>query len=262
MEGHGVRQNYAALMGLRAILAYLVVLRHISPLLPLGEFDRLIKSGFRAVDVFFILSGFILAHTYSETFRTNVSWQSYLAFLQNRLARIYPVHLITLFIAIALFLISVFVFHKIQRDIGTIYPGPLLANILLIHAWFPSIGAPNAPSWSISAEWFAYLLCPILLVGLRRVPILVKIAIAICAIGVPETFSGSFWITDTIAGDGTAGIGAISRISRAFLVGAVVYQLGHPRSDRILKSGILTAIVAILAVSNFSSSRVGRHRCI
>ena len=39
-------------------------------------------------------------------------------------------------------------------------------NLLMVHNWFNDRPSFNAPAWSISSEWFAYLLAPILFVAL------------------------------------------------------------------------------------------------
>ena len=182
MEVHGIRTSYPALTGLRALLAILVILLHISPMFNLGPLQALAISGNRAVDVFFILSGFILFHSYFEKFKDSVGISVYLAFLQNRLARIYPIHLVTLIIGLAMFIFSIKLMHKIPHDVDTIYAPSLMANLLLVHAWFDGLGTPNVPAWSISAEWFAYLFCPFMILLFRRAHTVLLIVCLVLAV--------------------------------------------------------------------------------
>jgi peptidoglycan/LPS O-acetylase OafA/YrhL len=148
-----------ALTGIRGISASLVVLFHFYNswvlLLPsLQSCEPLALRGHLGVDLFFILSGFILAYVYSAgDFRPGIS--EYLRFLWFRIARIYPNHLITV-IALALL---VFIAQECGIAISGDYPlSGLPFQLTLTHAWpWLEGGKWNYPSWTISAEWFAYL---------------------------------------------------------------------------------------------------------
>jgi peptidoglycan/LPS O-acetylase OafA/YrhL len=134
-----------ALTGLRFLAAALVVWHHARgfhvevPALPIGGF---------AVSVFFVLSGFILAHVYPKLEdRRAVSH-----FLALRVARLWPLHLVTLlFAAIGL--------------VDSLDP-TFLANLTMTHGWVPLqpyYFGYNSVSWTISAEFFFYLMFPILI---------------------------------------------------------------------------------------------------
>src|SRR5690606_25968570 len=101
-------------------------------------------------------SGYILTHVYKRNFFHNkLSFYQYLIFIKKRFLKIYPVHLIT-FIGsfIFLWLLYKFVSPEYKLDYNLIIP-----TISLTHAWgiTDTLGW-NYPSWSISAEWFAYIL--------------------------------------------------------------------------------------------------------
>ena len=135
------------------------------------DLDRLglVAKGYLGVDLFFILSGFILSHVYLS--RVEEKRFNYGSFLWARLSRIYPVHLVTLAATMAIWLVAMKMgarFDPVAFD-----PKVLPQHLLLIHAWgtTPSVQW-NFPSWSISAEWFAYLIFPVaavLVLALRRV---------------------------------------------------------------------------------------------
>ena len=158
------------LTALRAFAALLVVLFHFADRTAPGSglHTTLIGHGQLGVDVFFVLSGFILAHVYLA--RVEAGRFAHGEFLVNRLARLYPMHLLMLAVAIANGWLSM---HRglpvevygpplgIDPSTGGGFGRHLLSNLLLLQAWGADNGHYfNAVSWSISAEGFAYLLFP------------------------------------------------------------------------------------------------------
>mgnify|MGYP000989605473 CR=1 FL=1 len=95
-----------ALTGLRALLAWWVVVYHmtipeLAPLPPDGWLEPLRAHGYLAVDGFFVLSGFILSYVYRDAFAAGVPG-IYPRFLLARLARLYPVHLAMTLVVLAM----------------------------------------------------------------------------------------------------------------------------------------------------------------
>lgn len=123
--------------------------------------EWLARAGYLGVDVFFVLSGFVLAYNYAAA-RLHTSPRACAGFLWKRLARIYPVHLA------ALALLCVAVLALIACDIpyyrsSAFTPDGLVRSLTLTHAWqLPMQRSWNAVSWSISAEWAAYLAFPLI----------------------------------------------------------------------------------------------------
>jgi peptidoglycan/LPS O-acetylase OafA/YrhL len=167
------------LTSLRYIAAIWVVLFHWTAYFPDTALAQapLFREGYLGVDFFFILSGFILCHVYLQ--RQAEGRLDYWNFVSRRIARIYPMHLITL--------VGMIGFGVIAHRLNLTFAGPwspdefytlgsgevpreAMAQLLLIHAWGASDGLHfNAPSWSISAELFAYLMFPLFTYGLNRV---------------------------------------------------------------------------------------------
>lgn len=123
--------------------------------------------GYVGVTFFFVLSGFILTWTHSPSDTARKFWS-------RRFARIYPVHLLTLVIAVVMLVSGL-------RDISG-SPSWFVPQLLLVQSWIPRLHLPqfNAPSWSLSDESFFYLLFPLVL---RRLPTsrLFPMALAILA---------------------------------------------------------------------------------
>lgn len=169
-----VPKSLPGLTGLRGLAALWVVLYHYCSLyLPALDADwlgGLMSRGYLAVDLFFLLSGFVLAHVYSDAAeRKGVAF--FRSFMRARVARIYPLHLfvLVLFVAMAFAVRGI---HYVQH--GDYYPLPLtgarsfealVANVLMLQGVQASALSWNYPAWSISVEFAAYLVFP-LVVGL------------------------------------------------------------------------------------------------
>ena len=164
------RPALPALTGLRALAAAWVVLFHyrddVLALVPgLAPLDTFMRAGYLGVDLFFPLSGFVLAYTYADRLGS-VSWRGTGDFVRNRFARVWPVHVLTLNIdlVIAAAMGTLGITANGHRRTVEAYA----ENVAMVHTWFNDRPSFNAPAWSISSEWFAYLLAPLLFLGVAR----------------------------------------------------------------------------------------------
>jgi peptidoglycan/LPS O-acetylase OafA/YrhL len=146
------------LTSLRFWAAMWVVLYHYWPKLATSWVSPLVEKGYLGVELFFVLSGFILCHVYLPA--AGEGRLNYAGFLWARLARIYPLHLATL-VGLGLMAAAAGA-AGFQVDKSVLAWTSLPANLSLTQAWglAPEAGW-NHPSWSISAEWFAYLTFPL-----------------------------------------------------------------------------------------------------
>ncbi|QSF54519.1 acyltransferase family protein [Brevundimonas fontaquae] len=118
----------------------------------------LVAKGYLGVELFFVLSGFILSHVYLAA--AGEKRFSYRGFLWARIARVYPLHIATL-IGVGL-LAAAALFAGMSVDANVLSWASLPANLFMVHAWgLAPVAGWNHPSWSISAEWFAYLCFPL-----------------------------------------------------------------------------------------------------
>ncbi len=218
-------RQIAPLTSLRFLAAMAVVLLHFRERAP-GAWLRegpLVMHGHLAVDFFFMLSGFVLAHVYMAAVREGR--YSHGAFLDRRLARIWPLHLATLGGVLALY--GMMLLLGLTPNNPARYDLHLLpANMFMLHAWgFVSEQSFNYPSWSVSAEWFAYLLFPAFAAAALR---LWERPLGLLALG-----WGLFcllWIVSPAIGGQvlthwTDGYG-IWRILPEFLIGMALWRLG------------------------------------
>lgn len=162
-----MRQQFVVLDFLRFLTALCVLLFHYELFVRKGVAldDRIFGRFDAGVDFFFILSGFVIAHSTDGRLG---GLRDYWEFLVRRLARIYPLHLATLAAAAGLALLATWAGLQIH-DPGRYHPKYLLDNLLLIQAWgFDDRLSFNTVAWSISAEWFLYLTFPLTLWLVKR----------------------------------------------------------------------------------------------
>ena len=163
-----------SLTSLRGLLACWVVAYHFWPdvltLWPAADvLTPVFIRGGLAVPAFFILSGFVLAYNYAEDFGARpADRRAILQFYLVRLARVYPVHLVALLTVLAM--VAVARLRDMPIDGEGYGFHDFVLNLLLLHTWVPDFRLNwNYPSWSISSEWFAYLLFPAVAVWGGRV---------------------------------------------------------------------------------------------
>ena len=171
------REELSSLTGIRFYAALGVYLCHIH-LIPGAETftsQRLLFNlGDAGVSFFFVLSGFILTYNYADMFRAGVSSAAYAGFVWDRLTKIYPVHVLTLLLVLPIAIAS----PQLPFDWRAV-PVHLALWQCFWPASIPAFSDQlNVPSWSISCEWFFYLLAPVtifVVLGNRRrwVPIVV-----------------------------------------------------------------------------------------
>ncbi|MGB5798189.1 MAG: acyltransferase [Mycolicibacter algericus] len=167
-----------ALTGLRIIAALWVVLFHFRPLLRLGSpafsdaLAPVLDCGAQGVDLFFILSGFVLTWNYLERMGESFSPRATLHFLWLRLARVWPIYLVTLHLALLWVIFTLHVGHVPTEDLSRMTATSYVRQVLLMQLWFEPFfdgTSWNGPAWSISAEWLAYLLFGGLILVIYRV---------------------------------------------------------------------------------------------
>jgi peptidoglycan/LPS O-acetylase OafA/YrhL len=157
---------------LRGIAALLTVVFHVDIILSIffggGLVDSkktfLLSHMYVMVDFFFVLSGFILCYVYAQNFKDSVYRQSFKKFTIARFARVYPLHLFSLLLT-TLFL---FLLHQWRAEVSpaidvensfySFITNLFLLQSMNLHEWFTFTHA----SWSISTEWWMYMLFPFL----------------------------------------------------------------------------------------------------
>lgn len=225
-------RSLPSLTGLRWVAAVVVFAFHVrnANLVegPLQDVvSRMFGTGAVGVSLFFILSGFVLTWAEKPDQPARTFWL-------RRIARIYPLHLVTVALAIVLG-------HTIAR--GPIFvddPVALLANVLLVNTWSPDWNqAGNLVSWTLGCEAFFYLLFPLVIPAVSRASVAVLrvllVALVVLVVVLPLV-SGSFpaWFDYHTS--------PLARLPE-FLVGIVAARLtriGSWRGPGVVLSTVLT----------------------
>lgn len=129
----------------------------------------LIRGGYLAVTTFFVLSGFVLARSYTSTEWTG---RNLLRYAAGRFARVYPVYVLSLAVVIP-FILS-------DRTPGK---APLVAvHGLLLQGWLGHLPVSwNTPAWSLSCEIFFYLSFPLAAAWMQQANWQKTLAVAVAA---------------------------------------------------------------------------------
>lgn len=240
--------NIRPLTSLRFFAALWVVLFHYWPKLDTAASPALVAKGYLGVELFFVLSGFILCHVYLSALGEGRF--KYGDFLWNRLARVYPLHLATLAGMIGLGVVAGLAGVAIDSEI--LRWDALPANLLMVQAWgFAPAAAFNHPSWSISAEWFAYLTFPAFAFTawkMRNRPWLLAAGTLAAIFTLYPTFQA---LTGKSLTEATIAWGAL-RIVPCFALGCAMHGLwrsGVIRSVRMAALGALFSGALVLAVA-------------
>ncbi len=167
-----------ALSGLRIVAALWVVLFHFRPLLQMASpplYDSLkpiLDCGAQGVDLFFILSGFVLTWNYLDRMGSTWSTKATLHFLWLRLARVWPLYLVTMHLAALWIIFTLNVGNFPSPDAGSLTAVSYLRQLVMVQLWFQpffDFSSWDGPAWSISAEWLAYLLFGLLVLVVFRI---------------------------------------------------------------------------------------------
>lgn len=151
------------LTSLRGVAAMAVVLQHFSATAQQHAavtIPSLVPHGYVAVDLFFVLSGFIMSYTYLQEFRSRGA-AAFPGFFGRRVARILPLHTVALLLILAAAAASTVL---LGRNIIVTSDNWLLdigLNLFMLQGFVVGHNL-NGPSWTISSEFLAYVLFPAL----------------------------------------------------------------------------------------------------
>lgn len=152
--------RFEALDAFRGICAVSVVVFHMHLIDSITELD-FFRGSSVFVEFFFVLSGFVLTHGYG--YKKNLCFKT---FMKARFYRLYPLHFFMLVVLIAIEFGKLFAYtyggfifsnEPFTNDFAV---SELIPNLLLVQSWTPFTQATsfNGPAWSISIEFYIYIL--------------------------------------------------------------------------------------------------------
>jgi peptidoglycan/LPS O-acetylase OafA/YrhL len=242
------RAQLPTLTGIRGIAAWMVVLFHvrvgIESQLP-EAMIRILAKGYLAVDLFFLLSGFVLWLNYADRLRGTGAGGG-ARFMARRIARIWPLHLFILGWAAAFALVLALT-GRADPDQFPWAEFPF--HLLLVQNWgFSQALHWNDPAWSISCEFAAYLLFPLLVAatdwrGFSSAALILLLILLALTLHLVMVGGGQSTLGDDIVHFG------LPRALVEFTMGTLVCVLwtrwqSHPNGPR---AGVVLAGAALLA---------------
>jgi peptidoglycan/LPS O-acetylase OafA/YrhL len=200
------------------------------------------------VDMFFILSGFVISYSYPAK---STGTQSYFRFMIRRVARIYPLHVLTLLLFVGLTLLGVA--DSTLTSTGNL--SDFFYNLFLVQAWGVTDHLSfNSPAWSISAELFCYILFPVLMLIATSVsPLWLAVIVAI-SYGVLAHGSLPIWHERSQMYGANFDFGML-RALPSFLNGILLVMLFRTvgvRKKPIVIAGIVVFALAVLILNIFA----------
>ncbi|MBY0068227.1 acyltransferase family protein [Empedobacter falsenii] len=237
-----------SLTSLRFFFAFVVFLSHLTFVKTDLAWYNYLKNnvffeGYLGVGFFFILSGFVIALNYEKKVIDNPNFDKK-KFYIARIARIYPLHVLTFCVMLPFVIINVWqgYFHW---DIAG-------ANLFLLQSYIPVKDfyfSINNVSWSISTELFFYLMFPFYVIWLHKFPKLKYILLLIIPIII---FAEPYFRTNMKLEKAIFYINPIVR-SFDFILGIITCQIYKKIKDTPINfsRGTLIEIAAITVLAIF-----------
>lgn len=233
-------QRYLVLDSFRGLCAIFVVVFHMRALGSITELS-FFKGSDLFVNFFFVLSGFVMSHAYLK--RSDIAFTDYIS---SRFRRLYPLYIFMLIVFIVLECAKYIAYTKMGITLnavpftGKAAPAEIIPNLLMIQAWtgFTEHLSFNYPSWSISIEFYTYILFFIAIHFFKRY-------FSVCCLAIPATLIILHSVTEGVITEYAAN-GVF-----CFFVGVVTYTLSNARftTNKFIATTIeLMTLIAIYYV--------------
>jgi len=255
-----VAADLPALTALRGVAALGVALFHIDVCLFYREMGTLvpkaasgvIANGYLWVDLFFILSGYVIHHAYRERLSSGQLGARTANFYRARFIRIYPLHLVVTALLVVAVTIAGALWPALKDGSWSTYFAwsALPSNLLLTHAMSQhSYLSWNMVSWSIAAEWWCYA------AALLAIPLMVRFGRwsgVFCIVAGGVVLAGLFFGLGRGTLDITYDFGVV-RCLGGFLIGLGLYQICR------IDASILARVADGLAVASIAGLVLVMH---
>jgi peptidoglycan/LPS O-acetylase OafA/YrhL len=234
-----------SLTGIRGVAATIIMIYHVleaSAENSKAPFDGLASKGYLSVDLFFVLSGFVLSYNYGRVFSGPFHLGEYVNFLTRRAARLYPLYWVLLPVYAA----------KAYSGISKAHAAPpttldLVSNILMLNGWGIGHAGIIGTAWSVSTELLAYLALPVfakLIIGTKS-PLALFCAYAASSIGLISLATSGLGVSGAldVVKEGT--LWPALRCLSGFILGVCAYRI---YADKVLPSSNIATAFLLLSV--------------
>ena len=237
-----------ALTGVRGVAAAVIVAYHFGDVQLYGGGSAAyyrIPHGYLPVDLFFMLSGYVIGLTYKDAFGSG-RLKHYATFMLKRVARLYPAY-----IAIGLLYVAKIALGLSGQDTLSMFSlSDVVGNLLMMTGWGLHIQPLIGVSWAASAEMGSYLLLPLLLlVTVRRSPLVCGLAVLaalLAIVAVSLSGRGSSGPLDVVNGNSFY---PLLRAIAGFTLGLAIFRFSgvldrlSMTAQDVLLAAILVAIL-------------------
>lgn len=224
--------RFATMDALRGVAAVCVMLFHAE-----ASFALHMTGGFLAVDLFFCLSGFVIAHAYEQRLRHGLSTRE---FLLRRAVRLWPM-------------------LALGAALGIMLHGGHAGMLFLIPNWkSPSLLFPaNPPLWSLMVEMVAYLAFALVLYRARTAALLAIMTVSGIALTFMALSPGRF---ADFGADWPSIAGGLARVGYGFTAGLLIYR--WHRIDRRGTGNFAWAPVGLAVVGFLAIGPADNHAAL
>jgi peptidoglycan/LPS O-acetylase OafA/YrhL len=223
------------LESLRGVAAILVALLHFQPAPMLREL-LIVRNSDLMVDLFFVLSGFVISFGYWEKIK---SINDVVAFQKKRFLRLYPLHFATLLAFVVLECARYVTQLSIRPAFENSGLVAFVSHALLVQSFTGHNSAFNAPSWSISTEFYTYFLFAVFL--------LTRWALVLIVVTIGVMFALLVSISPQHPLDGPVSM-LFPRCIYSYFLGVMAYKI-----SRLIAGKIDSFLPAILMVASVVS---------
>ena len=224
------------LESIRGVAALLVVFYHIPRWNPAFYDVAIVRNGYLMVDLFFVLSGFVIHRAYASKLATGAEL---LRFQFLRFSRLYPVHLLFLLFFVVVEIGKYTMASKLgvgSKPFSENSLTALVQQIFLVQAVGPTGNdfTFNVPAWSISVEFYTYLLFGLIVLHAGRAKNVVFLGIAVFALG-------------ALVSQSLPGYGDLLHCFAGFFLGCMTAHLSSKVSLRLPSYAPLVTAAAFVA---------------
>jgi peptidoglycan/LPS O-acetylase OafA/YrhL len=225
------------LESIRGMAALLVVFIHLpkwNPILDIG----IINNAYLMVDLFFVLSGYVIFSAYSGKIENKMDL---LRFQFLRFGRLYPVHILFLLVFVAIEFFRWFASKTLGLFSPTTMPfeinnfSEFVKSTVLMSGILPNSAASyNYPAWSISVEFYTYLVFAAVIFLIKRGRMLIFLTFCLVSLLMLTT-------------DNTFGFYPLLRCFAGFFIGCLTAKLTENIKPTYI--GFFSPIVFLILVS-------------